>query len=263
MNAAFAERHPYWFVTGVELAVILVYLAAGTIAHFAGLSNLGLYGLANLALAVLVAAALTRLGWWVGVGFRRPARTSDLWYFVPPFVPVLVNFVPEIEIPEAGVLLQVLAITLAVGFVEEGVFRGLMLHALEPRGVWKAAIITSLVFGVTHSMNLMVGRSVAETAAQVLYAVAIGFAFAALVLRTGLIWPLVLAHFVIDFTGFLVNPAYVYPPGWELVIALGLTAVFAAYGMFVMLHEPVASAAAGGRVVRLFSVRRPQRAPHI
>jgi hypothetical protein len=36
-------------------------------------------------------------------------------------------------------------------------------------------------------MNLMVRRSMAETAAQVLYAVAIAFAFAALVLRKRLI----------------------------------------------------------------------------
>jgi CAAX protease family protein len=242
MNALFAKRHPYWFITGVEVVVVLVYLAAGTIAYFAGLGSLEVYGMANVGLAVLLAATLTRLGWWVGVGFRQPERMSDLWYFLLPLLSVLANFVPEIQIPEARILLQIFAVTLAVGFVEEGVFRGLMLHALEPRGVWSAAVITSLVFGVTHAMNLMVGRSVAETAAQVMYTVALGFAFAALVLRKRLIWPLVLIHFLVNFIAFLVKPGYIYPPGWELVIALGLTVVFAAYGMFVMLHAPVTPA---------------------
>ena len=30
----FAEHHPYWFVAILEIVVIVVYLTAGTIAHF-------------------------------------------------------------------------------------------------------------------------------------------------------------------------------------------------------------------------------------
>jgi membrane protease YdiL (CAAX protease family) len=237
-KSSFAERHPYWFTTIIEIVVILVYLLAGTAAHFIGLSNQGLYGLANLALTVIVAILLTAMRWWKPVGYRRADRKSDLWYYLVPFLPMLINLIPGVQAGSLAFLIQAFAIALMVGFVEESVFRGLMLHAIQPRGLWKAAIITSLLFGVTHALNVLTGRSLGQGAAQVLYTVAIGFAFAALVLRKGIIWPLVLAHFLIDFTNYIQTPGFVYPAGWETGIVLGLTVVFAGYGLFVMLQRP-------------------------
>jgi membrane protease YdiL (CAAX protease family) len=237
-NSIFAERHPYWFVAIIEAVVILVYVLAGTIAHLLRLSNLGLYGLANLGLTVIVAVLLTTMRWWKAVGFRRPDKASDLWYYLVPFIPMLINLIPGIGVNSLDLLLEILVITAMVGFVEEGVFRGLMLHAIKPHGLWKAAIITSLLFGLTHAMNVLTGKSLAEDAAQVFYAVAIGFGFAALVLRKGIIWPLVLAHFLIDFANFIQKPGFTYPPGWEIAIVLSLAVVFTGYGLFVMLENP-------------------------
>ena len=64
MPRGFTDRHPYRFVALLEGGVIAVYLLAGTIAHFANLSTMGLHALANLALAVVVTFLLTRMGWW-------------------------------------------------------------------------------------------------------------------------------------------------------------------------------------------------------
>lgn len=238
MSRSFTDRHPYRFVVLLESVVILVYLLAGTIAHFVSLSTLGLSALANLSLTVIVAFLLTRMGWWRAVGFRRPDRRSDLWYFVVPFVPAAINLIPGINVGSLGFLLSMLAIALLVGFVEEGIFRGLMLHVIEPHGRWKAAVITAVLFGLTHSLNVLTGKSVAEDAAQVCYAMAIGFAFAALVLRTGILWPLVLAHALIDFVNYIENPDFVYPESLQLAIVIGVTVLFAGYGLFVMRGVP-------------------------
>ena len=135
--------------------MIFVYLVAGTIAHFLKLSNLGLYGLANLGLSVIALALLSGMGWWKSVGFRSPQKRSDLLYFIIPFLPMFTNFIPGVEITSLRYLLEVFLITLMVGFVEEVIFRGLMLHAIRERGHWKAAIITSLLFGLTHAMNTL------------------------------------------------------------------------------------------------------------
>jgi len=238
MPRGFTDRHPYRFLALLEGGVILVYLLAGTVAHFAGLSTMGLYALANLALAVIVAFLLTRMGWWRAVGFRRPDRRSDLWYFAVPLVPAAINLIPGIDVGSLGFLLSMLAIALLVGFVEEGVFRGLMLHVIEPRGPWKAAVITAVLFGLTHSLNVLTGKSVTDDVAQVCYAMAIGFAFAAIVLRTGILWPLVLAHALIDFVNFIQNPDFVYPESLGLAIVIGMTVLFASYGLFVMRGVP-------------------------
>jgi hypothetical protein len=234
----FADRHPIWFVALMEAGVILVYLLAGTIAHVLQLPNLALYGLANLALTIIAALLLTIMGWWRAVGMRPPARKSDLYYFIVPFLPMFINLIPGLEVSSPLLLAEIFATTLMVGFVEEMFFRGLMLNALKSHGFWKAALITALLFGLTHAMNVLAGKSFVEDAAQVFYAVAIGFAFAALVLKKGIIWPLILAHFLIDFANFLQKPGFSYPPSVSLLIVLGIAIVFSGYGVFVLLQKP-------------------------
>jgi CAAX protease family protein len=236
-HSGFPERHPYWFVILLEIVVILIYLLAGTIAHFLNLSNLWLYGLANLGLTIIAATLLTTMGWWKITGFRSPDRRDDLLYFLIPFIPMFINFIPGLEVTSLGFLLEVFITTLMVGFVEEAFFRGLMLNALKAHGFWKAAIITSLLFGLTHALNMLAGKSFVEDMAQIFYAVAIGFAYAALVLKKGLLWPLVIAHFLIDFINFLQRPGFTYPPFWEVFIVAGLGVVFTAYGVLVMLEK--------------------------
>ena len=98
-------------------------------------------------------------------------------------------------------------------------------------------MITALLFGLSHSLNVMAGKSVAETAAQIFYAVAFGFAFAALVLKKGILWPLVIGHFLIDFASFLARPGFTISPGWNLLLVVGLAVIFTIYGLFVMLQK--------------------------
>jgi uncharacterized protein len=233
-RSLFAERHPYWFVALLEMVVVLVYLLAGATAHFLKLSNLGLYGLANLGLTIIVAALLTVMAWWKATGFRSPQRRGDLLYFLVPFLPMIINFVPGVQVASLRQLAEILAISLMVGFAEEAIFRGLMLNTLKAHGLWKAAVITALLFGLTHAMNLLAGKSILEDAAQIFYAVAMGFAFAALVLLTGLLWPLVLAHFLIDFVNFIQRPGFTYSPFWEVLVTVSIAVVFTAYGVFLM-----------------------------
>lgn len=237
----FAERRPYWFVAVMELVVVLVYLLAGTVAHFLHLSSLGLYGIAQVGLTIAAATLLVAMGWWRVVGFRRPHDWSDLRYFIVPFLPLVINLIPGVEVTSLSHLGVVLAITLMVGFVEEVFFRGLMLNALKARGSWRAAVITALLFGLTHAMNVLAGKGAIDAAAQIFYATAIGFAFAALVLKKGVIWPLVIAHFMIDFASFMQRPGFSIPPGWNVAITLGIGIVFMAYGLFVMLRVPEVS----------------------
>lgn len=234
----FDAPHPYWFVAALEGMVLAVYLIAGTVAQVAGLTGLWLYGIANGVLVVAVALLLTALGWWRRVGFRAPDRWRDLLWFVVPFLPVGLNLVPGVEFVDALTVTGLLALALAVGFVEESVFRGLMLTALVPRGAWLAVVVTSVLFGVTHLANVLAGATLAETVSQVLYAVAFGVAFAALVLRRGVLWPLVLAHFAIDAAYLLQRPGFEFSEAWTVTINAVLVVVFTAYGVFVMRGVP-------------------------
>jgi membrane protease YdiL (CAAX protease family) len=236
-HTTFAERHPYWNIAILEFVIFFIYLLAGTLAHILQLSNQRMYGIANLGLTMIAIFLLTLKGQWKAIGFRAADKPTDFRYYILPFFPLAINLIPGVEVSSLGHLTEILAITLMVGFVEEVYFRGLMLNPLRARGFWKAAILTSFLFGLTHAMNVLAGKSLAEDAAQILYAMAIGFAYAALVLKKGIIWPLVLAHFLIDFTNFIQKPGYTYPLFWNLFIVLSITAIFTAYGLFLMFQK--------------------------
>jgi uncharacterized protein len=228
----FAERHPYWFVAILEMIVIVVYLMAGTIVSVAHLSNQAITSIANSTLSVLAIGALSALGWWRMVGFKRPARPRDLFFFLPPLLPVLINLGVGLNIPSLLIFTELLAIAFLIGFAEEAIFRGLMLNALKARGLWQAAIISSLLFGLSHSLNLLSGKSGADILIQISYALAIGFAFAALVLKKGILWPLVVAHALIDFTSFIGKATV--PAVWNVVAGVALTCMFMSYGLYLM-----------------------------
>jgi uncharacterized protein len=231
----FVERHPYWFVAILEIIVIAVYLLAGTIASVAQLSTQTLTGIANSTLSVLVIGALSALGWWRAVGFTRPAHSRDLLYFLPLLLPVLINLAVGLNVPGLWLFTQLLALALLIGFAEEAIFRGLMLNALKARGLWQAALITALLFGLSHSLNLLSGKSGAEILIQVSYALAVGFAFAALVLKQGILWPLVVAHALIDFTSFIGRDTV--PAFWNAIAGVALTFLFMSYGLFLMRQQ--------------------------
>lgn len=80
-------------------------------------------------------------------------------------------------------------------------------------------------------MNVTAGRSTVDALLQVCYAVAIGFA--AFVLRTGILWPLVPAHFLIDPANPLLTPGTIPTPALSLVI----TALFVGYGLYLTLQK--------------------------
>ena len=236
-HAPFAQRHPYWFVALLEVVTIAVYLLVGTVAYFTQLSNEWLYGSASLLLSIIAAVLLTRMGWWKIVGFRSPNQPRDLWYFVLPLLPAVINLIIGLEVSSLVRLAEFFVITLLIGFAEETIFRGLMLNTLKAHGFWRAAIITALLFGLSHALNGLAGKSMAETAAQIFYAVAFGFAFAALVLKQGILWPLVIVHFLIDFASFLQRPDYTIATEWNVLLVVGLAVIFTVYGLFLMLQK--------------------------
>ncbi|MCQ2911787.1 MAG: CPBP family intramembrane metalloprotease [Clostridia bacterium] len=90
------------------------------------------------------------------------------------------------------------------GVFEEVLCRGLIIPVLlfgcKKNNIFKAAFISSALFGVWHIMNFFYGASLRSTAIQVVYAFGIGLVFAAVYLRTGSLWPSIIVHSLIDCT---------------------------------------------------------------
>jgi membrane protease YdiL (CAAX protease family) len=118
------------------------------------LPALALSAIANGLLSLIAAILLSLLGWWREAGFRLPPVRRDLLLFWLPFVPVFMNLRHWIRPCSPANLLMFLGLALLVGFAEEAIFRGLILHSLAERGLWRAAILSALLFGTVHCLNI-------------------------------------------------------------------------------------------------------------
>lgn len=210
--SSFGERHPYWFAGALEIGVVAVFLGIFLILKrlLSAVSpsdiDLLLNAIAYSLLAVVTAVLLRRLHWWKSAGFQRPARWSFVLLFWLPILPLALNLIGGLKIAsfEPWRIVVLLLVSVLVGFVEEGLFRGLMVQALLSKGVWTAAVVSTLLFGLAHSVNFALGENVQAVALQLVYTTMIyGFGSAALVIYTKTIWPIVVIHALIDFTAWL------------------------------------------------------------
>jgi len=91
---------------------------------------------------------------------------------------------------------SLLAMMLFVGYYEEVLARGLILDRCRVlfQARWPAVVVSSLLFGLGHAYQGWFG---------VLQTALIGMVFAALVLRWGRLWPVILAHGLLNFVALL------------------------------------------------------------
>ena len=237
-----AER-PF-LLTGLVVAVTgIVTLSAGLSAVIFTWSADVVELAAEFVLAIVAVVIVTRTHAWRHIGFHRLRTMRDLRFFWIPLFPVFMAL-PATVTWAAGLdpsrmlehLVFWLVLATLVGFVEEVFFRGLILRALAPRGIWLAAVASSFLFGLMHLVNLLFGADLDATLLKVGYATAMGFAFAAVALRTGVIWPLVLIHALVDVFAFAAADATTATDVTEgdVLVSAVYVAMFTVYGIQVL-----------------------------
>ncbi len=90
---------------------------------------------------------------------------------------------------------------ISVGIFEEVLFRGLLLGTISRapigRTALRAALVSSLIFGVVHLVNLP-REGLGPTIAQIAYAALIGVFFAAVRIRSGSLIAVIVLHALLD-----------------------------------------------------------------
>jgi uncharacterized protein len=239
MKSSFPQRRPLLFSILLLLVILVTYLIAGAVTFQFKLPALTIILIGDGVLVLIAILLLSRLHWWREAGFRLLSNPRDLLFFtIPPCLPIILTIAfAGVSYPGMARILLFFILALAVGFVEEVFFRGLMLRALLLRGRWQAVIISSLFFGIAHLFNLASGANLAATLLQVVYAFAIGLMFATLAVRTQTILPLIVIHSLIDFFGFLALNSTVVTTDVStltLVTTAGEIVAFLAYSILLM-----------------------------
>jgi len=155
-----------------------------------------LAAMAGPALVCILALVLLSTPQQSGLTSPRPWRQP--WLLTVPGVLCLVPLVGGVRQVEAGLLAMLLVGYLLTGLVEELMWRGVVLAVLRPVGPMAAALLGSALFGAAHLTNVLFRDSVALVCAQAFGAACFGVGYAAIRMRTGTIWPLMVLHAATD-----------------------------------------------------------------
>jgi membrane protease YdiL (CAAX protease family) len=190
--------------------------------------------LLNSLLAIVI---LTALRWWRAAGFNAPSAWQNLHFLI---LPVLLLLAPalllQLQLPPANRFIALVVVTLLIGFQEEAIFRGVLLHALRTRGILQAVLISALLFGIIHANSFFVGRDPLFVLSQIIASFLGAIGLAALRLRINSIWPLIGLHALNDLVQFVATGGIeaqvvaIYIPILKIAIAV----VMALYGLYLL-----------------------------
>jgi membrane protease YdiL (CAAX protease family) len=215
---SFVTRHPVYFALIVmAIAMVLTEIPLeGVLTPSMGfqkasyMSGILEQGGVSLLLVLLIAG----LGMTREAGFTAPSAWKSVWLIWPVLVFSLLNGsellegIIKIDWSDGILIVLFVLLYVSVGFVEEILFRGLVLPLMlrawgaTRRGIFAAVITSSAVFGLVHLVNLLMGRrDLLTTGTQIIYGTFFGVFFAACFLRNRSIWPVIFGHFLFDLCG--------------------------------------------------------------
>ncbi len=195
----------YWLYQKKEIlfAILWIVIYCVLLAPLKGTyGNDSLPMLAGLtAIAVILTVFVKRHHLEERYGLHRwPDNTKRFLYFIPMWFLATGNLWGGITMrysPSAQ-LTAILSMCL-IGYIEELIFRGFLFQAMASSGSLKTAVIVaSITFGIGHIVNLLAGQTSLETLIQVPFAIVWGFIFTMVFLKSGSLWPCILAHALID-----------------------------------------------------------------
>lgn len=223
---AFIARRPIFTAIIIFAADILISVAVGLAAK-AFLPQFQPEFVTLVVMTVLVALALSLLGWWKVAGFNAPTEWRNVGLVVIPFLIVIgLPFLNGVQTSDWGTFAYLVLGYALTGIMEEGLMRGIVLRVLQPTGITRSVVISSLLFGLLHITNFLF-RSPVIVLAQMLGAFVQGIGLAAIRLRTNTIWFVVILHALHDLFLKYTN----FPPIPLDVVQVTLTMI---YGIYIL-----------------------------
>lgn len=227
------------FIGGIVFLALFNLTIAGVLVSL-------VFNLFSLSLAPVqqFLSELVTLLFWVLIN-RYYLKVRLNWQFKPHqllyILPVLVVLLGDATLkPQFNfsftAILTAIALGGAVGFVEEYVFRGLVVNFLTDHlhsGTGAAAALSGFAFAVIHLVNLSDGNSL-NTLAQVLSAFGLGFFFAVIYLLTHNLWLPIIGHALIDIFDQLAFGTLSNTAGTSLLTSSLYLIFFTGLGLYLL-----------------------------
>jgi len=184
------------------------------VSSLAGTANGPLYrSVLRFMIGAATLAFLIRAGWGKASGVTRLTTTGKRWWWIA-FLPLSFFLLANLAGVDwsslrvtPGSLLAWIGTNVSIGFVEESLYRGLLLFILlrawgrTRSGLMAACVVQALLFGSLHVLNLLGGAPLIPTIFNAVFATIVGMAFGAAYAYSGSLWTCIVLHAAIDMAG--------------------------------------------------------------
>ena len=236
----FYQKHELWFA----LAWIIFYVVAVSFADELS-RTIGTEKIMTLPLLLAMCAALLiwmkRNDLFSTFGLcKGSVSLSKLLWYIPLAALISINlwFGLRWNLSVHETFLYIGSM-ICVGFVEEVIFRGLLFNAMRKDGLKSAVIVSSLTFGIGHIVNLFngSGAQLVSNLCQVGYAIAIGFQFVIMFLKTGSLVPCIVTHSAVNSLSVFANEGNI-TVAQEIFSAIAIAVISLAYAVYLLKKLP-------------------------
>jgi hypothetical protein len=252
----FLNKGGFWPVLLVVAAYFAIYLPAGRIAARVAdrsyseadtLSSVGAVFVqltAALIVGSIVLIAFTTFMGWNAEIFGRQSIYRSRWMWLAPVVVIIPILMRVFGIdwggPAVSVILMMLATGVLIGFSEELLYRGVAVKMLRSGGhrEFSVAWVSTLLFALSHSLNIFSGGAPRTVAITVAYTLGFGMLMYLTMRVTGFIVAAMILHGLTDPTTFLANGGLPDKVVADTSAAVGLPALAGGYQLFLLI--PVA-----------------------
>ena len=224
-----------WFAVAWIIAYVVLASTGDNIS-----ADLGIDKIVTLPILIAMSAILyffvRKNGLTEKYGLCRPQLpAAKMLYYIPLLLLLTANLWYGVALNQSPLetVLYILAM-FCVGFLEELIFRGLLFQAMAKNGVKSAIIISSVTFGIGHIVNLINGSGAEwlPNLLQVMYAVAVGFAFVMIYCKTKSLVICIITHSVFNGLSAFANEA-VMTPRRQIISGVLLAVIAGGYALYL------------------------------
>jgi membrane protease YdiL (CAAX protease family) len=213
-----AHRRPLAFSLVISFIFILLVLISSVVVGRIWHANTpGWYfgsTIGRLVSIFILLYIVARMGWLGSAGFTSPGNLRTWLIILIPLAYSIATsayaMTGNFDFSYSDPVLAASAVPFIIShaFLEELVFRGLILHALvrawgaTSLGIVKSVLVSSLFFGGYHLLYLA-GEPWPVVLARIVFSTFLGVVFGAFVLRGASIYPAAFVHGTLNLAGFL------------------------------------------------------------
>lgn len=160
--------------------------------------------------SILLIAFVASVRWFGPIFARQPVR-GHWWMWIAVALTIVPILMRLFGIDYGGYAGGVVAVTflagILVGFSEELLYRGIVVRILRQGGhrEWSVAVLSSLFFALSHSVNLLSGQPIVTVGVTVIFTFGFGLMMYLVMRATGnIIWAMII-HALTDPTTLLAS----------------------------------------------------------